>query len=699
MTVTVNGPNGISINFPDGTDPSTISSVMSQALARSGGTPAAPSGSAPAPGGRQIGGLEAFGRGILQGATFNTSDEIYAGLRSLMGNDYDKALGEVRDANKSAAAQNPVASLGGELAGGILPSAAAWFLGPEAGAPATAAQGAKAAQLASRVWQGAKTGAGIGAAYGAGSYEGTDPNQSLLDSAFGRVGSALSGGAAGAVGGAVLTPAIDAVASTGRGIKNIASAYLDPVGTARAKYGEALSRGLSNAPSTAEQAQAELTSLSRASPNAIAGDVGGDPVQTLIRTSLNRPNAQNQSFLDTLANRQKNQWQEIEDNLTRHLGDPNQYDAIKTGLEKTRAADANPAYRQAFDAPFEPSDELMNLFATKEDGTTLVRPTLNKVVGNIRNQLRDKWGNDALEAVDQNPLEFVHHVKIELDHQIGQAKKVAARGDASTSDKFDLRSLVDLKSQLINGLEKSQGDGPQLYLSANKQFSNTSSLINAMEDGRAASQKTDDIIRGEMSNLGPTEQQYYRYGLSRGLADKNRIGNAMNDRIGRDWSDPQDQFRINEIFGPNAYDMRQSLDAMTAARDLRRAATGNSTTAKQLIANDDAKQDVDKVLNNVGMMKSLATGNWADVGRRALHTARAELSGINPAVAEEILKIAARPAGKFASSPDLQAMTQIGSLRNAAAALANSRRDRATQALIGSLYGGISGQIANSPRP
>jgi hypothetical protein len=645
------------------------------------------------PTGRQIGPLEAFGRGALQGLSFNTSDEAWAALKSMFGGEkYDDVLKQTRDANRLAAEQNPGSTLGGEVAGGIVPAAAAWLLGPEAGAPATAATAGKIAQLGSRIFQGAKTGAKIGAAYGAGGYEGA-PDESLTDSLVGRGGAALKGGAGGAAAGAVLTPAIDAVGSTASGVKNIYKSYTDPVGTARAKYGEALSRGLSTAPDTEAQANANLGSLARSSPNAIAGDVGGDPVQTLIRTSLNRPNAQNQPFLDTLANRQKNQWQEIEDNLSKHLGDPNQFDTVKAALEKTRATDANAAYKPAFDAPFNPSDELLNLFATKEDGKTLVRPTLNKIVDDLNFRLKDQFGDEAPNMVDQNPLEFIHQVKVELDHQIGQAKKVAARGDVSTSQKYDLRSLVQLKKALIDGVEKSAGDGPQMYLQANKQFSNSSALINAMDDGRAAAQKTDDVIRGELQGLTPAEQDYYRFGISRGLADKNRTGNAMNDRIGRDWSDPQDQFRLKAIFGPNASEMRNALDAMETARDLRRSATGNSTTAKQLLANDDAKQEVEKTLNNLGMMKSIAQGNWADVGRRAYHITKAELSGINPAVAEEILKFAAQPASKTVGSPVLQQMVKAGASKSASAAAAKVQRDRAAQVLLSILGSSTSGAL------
>src|SRR6478735_12616962 len=48
MPITVNGPGGVSINFPDGTDPDTINRVMSEAVG-GGQAQAAPQQPAPAP--------------------------------------------------------------------------------------------------------------------------------------------------------------------------------------------------------------------------------------------------------------------------------------------------------------------------------------------------------------------------------------------------------------------------------------------------------------------------------------------------------------------------------------------------------------------------------------------------------------------------------------------------------------------------
>jgi hypothetical protein len=612
--------------------------------------------------GRQIGSWEAAGRGALQGLSFNTSDEIYAGYRGLknmltprstedlvtgrkggFSGGYDQGLKEVRDANALAAEQNPGANLGGELVGGAVPALAATVgtalfpgLAPVAEA-ADAKTAAQAYSLWNRIKGGAKTGAVLGSAYGAGGYEGAD-GESLTDSALGRLGGGAKGAVAGAAAGAVLTPAIDAVASTGGALANQVRAQLNPERFARQKAAEALRRGFSDQGHPSMAARGEVRQLAASSPNAVLGDVGGDPVKTLVRTALNRPNAQNEPFLKMLDTRQGNQWREIEDNLGKTIGDPNAYGAVKLQNEMNRSENAKKAYTAAYKADFEPSKELWKLFEQDDKGA-FIRPTMGRVMKNVEDRMRDIHGSEAADAANQNGLQIVHQIKTEIDHQIGQARKVASRGDSSTSDKYDLASLVDLKKQIIYGIEKSGGGAPKLYLNANKNFANSKALENALELGRDLAQKPADVIRNAISDLGQAERQHFKLGLSRGLADRNRKPDVMRDRIGPHWRSPEDEFRLDTIFEDQAPQMRGALNAMEKARDLRRAATGNSTTAKQLMANADAKQEAERAVGAINLAKNVGLQNWHGVLNQALNSTKARIEGISPRVAEEILRI------------------------------------------------------------
>jgi muramidase (phage lysozyme) len=173
---------------------------------------------------------EAFGGGVIKGASFNFADEL-AG--TLMAGGYDpkdpvslnnatalvrglwrRATGDseadtayrvttsaVRDALERQREQQPVASIGGELTGALLTAPATGGSGVVRGAPVLA-----------RALSGARTGAAYGALSGAG--EGTDAESR----ATGAVTGGLVGGAVGAPLGAVL-PAGRAAAGMPAGLE------------------------------------------------------------------------------------------------------------------------------------------------------------------------------------------------------------------------------------------------------------------------------------------------------------------------------------------------------------------------------------------------------------------------------------------------------------------------------------------------
>jgi len=143
------------------------------------------------------GGLQAA-RQFAQGSTLGTSDEIIAGLRSLMGKDYDTELANERAALAQGQEQHPYASMALQGVGGIATGAAR-------GVPLLGRIAAPAATKIGQLGKAALQGAGIGAAYGAGTGEGGQD----------RFNRATEGGAFGAVAG----PALQA---TGMGIAGLA---------------------------------------------------------------------------------------------------------------------------------------------------------------------------------------------------------------------------------------------------------------------------------------------------------------------------------------------------------------------------------------------------------------------------------------------------------------------------------------------
>jgi hypothetical protein len=99
-------------------------------------------------------------RSMAQGLLLGGADEAEAYLRSLAGENYDAALADIRKKTEAYQQAEPGAALGYEVAGGLLPTAAAMFTpGAQAAAPAAIA---RTAPMMSRLAGMAARGAGIG---------------------------------------------------------------------------------------------------------------------------------------------------------------------------------------------------------------------------------------------------------------------------------------------------------------------------------------------------------------------------------------------------------------------------------------------------------------------------------------------------------------------------------------------------------
>lgn len=624
--------------------------------------------------GTQRSAWEAAGRGALQGATANFSDEIYAGGRGIadaltpnsvsdlvtgtkhsFSDGYDRGLAEVRKANHEAEAQHPTASLGGELAGSALPLAAGYLataLSSGAAAPAAAVTTARTATLLNRMMTGAKTGAAYGAAYGVGGAE-SAPDATLGEAALNRVTGGLKGAAVGGAAGAALTPAIDAAGSVVNGLMNPVRAALNPKGQAASKLAEAFQRD-----GTPGQGPMALATQDKPHLFADAGstlaDVGGENVRGKMRSALNVPNAERDQFTQMLNERQKAQPGAVEDQLAKNLGDPAQYYATADKIVADRAAKAKPAFDAAWEGDIEPSDKLLSVFNRNEEGL-YTKPTIAKISEDVGKRLADE--NDGVRAgIASNPGNVLHEFKVELDHQIGAAKRAADMGTASSSDRYDLRSLMKLKTQMMDGIAESGGTFPSRYLGALKQYGTDSGLKTALRDGanEVLTLQPEEIARN-LAKLSDPEAQMYRLGAARTLAEKNRVGKYTNDRVSRDWQSPDRDMRMKEILPKDAQsEFNDRMQALGAQSETRRAAQGNSTTAKQLLeAQDDQKP--------AEMVKGLAAAATTPYKALLDHlgTKANYLAGMTPRVAEETLKMLATPlrgpgAASTATIKDIQ---------------------------------------------
>ena len=608
------------------------------AASTSGGNPFASFASAPAE--PQMSGIEAGLRGAAQGITGNWSDEAYGygtnlGKLLTQGKDaYLKAAEEdtksARESNKRAREQHPGKFLGGEVAGAILPTAAAMLI--PGGQPAAVANGARlatqATTIGSRMAQGAKVGAGYGAAYGAGAAE-APAGASFPEQAANTAVEAGKGLAIGGTIGALASPLLDVAGAAVKPITNIVRAKMNPEAVAADKVAEAFRRDGAG-PLTLNNP------ILNRDGGTILADMGGENVRGKMRSALNVPNEGRTAFQEQLDGRARDQWNKIESSIVDVAGDPKKYYQSADALIATRAAEATPAFERAFDASFLPHEQkFTDLFA---------RPTFDKIKNRVEDALLDEGvkGAPRTGEVFNNvrPLEVVHRIKVELDKQIGQAAKAEKMGNAggASADKFDLNTLMTLKNDLRSALKASSGDGPELYSRALKSFGDSSALSRAIELGfdHAASKEAPEVVRRTLAKMSPPEQELYRLGVARKWAEQNRTGRDTADRVGRDWTSPERNLMLEEVARtPEARtQFKQMMDALAAQTKTRQAAQGNSTTAKQLLeAADDAKPA--EVLK---MGKNVVMGNWSAL-MEGLAQKAAPLGGMTPGVAAEMLKI------------------------------------------------------------
>lgn len=668
MTITVTGPNGVSVQFPEGTDANTITSVMAKHFG--GGEP---SRAAP-----QITKTESALRGLGQGLSFNWLDEILgygknlpslamegigaatkaiSGMESGKRSDgvaspqaasaWSKAQKDVaaeRELNRQAKEANPMTFFGGELAGGLGSGLAAMML--PGGQMATAARMSPTALAAAsnvksvptlmgRVGQGAKVGAGYGAVAGAGAAE-SAPDASLADAATNTAIEAGKGAGMGMAIGAAMPPVFDAAGALISPITNFARAKINPQGMAADKLSEAFQRDAGGSRGDVYYKSKTTPGLYSDAESMIA-DAGGENVQRKMRSALNVPNDQRTQFMEGLDARAGKQPAKIEREMVGALGDPKKYYEAADAIIQSKSAQAGPAYKAAFDAPFD-------WHATKFEDV-LNRPTMQVIRDRVVKRMLDSGApGDTGEAVvnSMRPMEFLHHMKVELDHLIGQASKAERRGDATSKDSFDLRTLMRLKEDFFDALKSSGGEGPQLYMKAMKQYADHASLTRALELGyeHAGSKEAPEVVARALNGMSPPEQELYRLGVARNWAEKNREGSKLNDRIKRDWSSPQREMML-DVVAKTPEDRRafqQALDAMMEHTKTRQKAQGNSTTAAQLL---EAQNDT-KPAEMLKLGKNVVMGQWGSLMDKLAQKA-APLGGMTPEVASEMLKILASP--------------------------------------------------------
>lgn len=612
--------------------------------------------------------LHAAGHGLLQGASFNLSDEIAgahaagpqfleaspisktvvggvrAGLNALTGLDpsageaYAQGRDQERAEIKSAKGNHPYVFGGSELAGGLaIPVGSA----------------ATGANLLARSVRGALTGAGVGAAYGVGGGE------TATERAGGGLTGALFGGALGGAAPAVVEGVIQGASALGRPIANTIRSAVNPEGEASRRVATALDRDFRQ---QGPQFTPEEAAVARASgaPTAVV-DAGGETTRALARSAANTSPEARQALTSLTDERFASQNDRAANFVQRLTGANADNPATIEGLQSAARRANRPAYERAYSsAPAVWTPELEQIAqapAVQDAIRQATRSGANRAAADGFQPVRNPFQADETGALRlaTNPdgsqalpsLQFWDHVKRNLDDQFNKLQRAGENSAA--------RDVGDLRAQLLNHLDQNV----PAYRSARAGAAEAFGAQDALEAGsNFVTSKMDNAeAQRAFGRMVPQERELFRQGFASTLI--NQIS-EMGDRrtiLNQIAQSPAARERLDLALGPERARMLETYLRVEGIIDRARpAVSGNSTTARQLTELGLAGSaggiaggfDVSnpKAYGTAALVYGLARGRNA-VNENVARRVGEMLAGNDPNVVQRGLEMIARNASIF----------------------------------------------------
>lgn len=537
--------------------------------------------------------LEAGARGAATGITANFYDELRglmeagglnpndpASLSSLISGaykywtgdpdaakKYEAGAGRERELTKRAEADQPIASLAGNVVGGI-----ALPLG-------TAARGAT---LADRATQGARIGAAVGGLSGVGGGEDT----------AGR----LTGGAVGTGAGAILgTVAPAVVEGVARGVRNAATPIAntvrgirDPEGEAARRTTLAIQRDIKADPQAAARlTPSEFAASVQSGGPATLMDLGGETTRGLARSAANT-SPEGRALLNTKINER---FEGQTGRVTGWLNDTFHYPdahAQQQAIEQVAKSVNKPAYARAYRDGDQPiwSPELQRLVGSP-DVVDAMRNAAEK--GKSRAIAEGMGGfNSSVQISPTGVVEFTKgkngvptypnlqfwdYTKRALDDQAKQLARTGRDSEAGVVKQL----AFQLRSELDNAVPS--------FAQARAGAAHFFGAENALEAGQnfVMANFQNSAVRQQLAKMSATERQLFQDGfVSRYIETLNKIGDRRSI-LNQVTDNPAAREKLSIVLGPQkANELEAGLRAEGIMDFARKAVQGNSTTARQL---------------------------------------------------------------------------------------------------------------------
>lgn len=462
-------------------------------------------------------GLQALG----QGATFGLADELGAGVRAAlvdpaiaaivqdkratgigglgdyfttMGERYDKALAEQREAVQTAREEDPYQMMAGELIGGLaqggIGTAGRLRSLAAAGKPATTMQGIK---------ESAKVAAGVGAATEYGMGEG-DAFRELTRSGLSadtarEFGEAVSDAGRGAALGATMGVALPGGAALARGltrsVRNVFKPSAKLTEEGKASIRDALMRDIESGYITSEE---EALEMLRDTPGMSAADLGPH-LRRVLKDVTTSGTAAGTRLQQELTDRNREAWARVIPRLNKIVGSDKGYFKTLATMQAETRKNAKEAYDKAYATTISMTPEMVRFLGSKEGKKVLKR------VNDIREiEGRNLIDKKTLKVGQERSLRDMDDVLQAMDDRVGAGFKKG----------YNLgKALKNQRDQFRQGLY----DQNEEFRLARQQFGTDKSREEAMEMGNKIFREDVDMVKEMFEDMPQAEREDFVVGM------------------------------------------------------------------------------------------------------------------------------------------------------------------------------------------
>jgi hypothetical protein len=532
----------------------------------------------------------------------NVSDALVGGASALTGGDYGETVEGLRARREGLAAANPVASVAGNLAGGI--GAYGALAKTAGGAAALGLEGG----LAARVGNSAASGAAISATDAA--FKGGD-----LENV---IGNAVIGGGIGAA----TPPIASGLGAAARAIGNrfaptIAGAT-NPAEEGARRAGQVFIRDAQANP-TGIMSAADEAAAQRAGIPLMNVDRGGETTRALARSVANQNPEARATISKAVDSRFESQGLRATDLIRRVAGGSVDDIGYQQAIREQAAIVNAPRYKAAFEAP------QARAVWTPQIRQLMQSPQFRAAVNMAEKRGADKAAISGFKAV-KNPfvfgadgsinlkvnadgsralpsLAFWNQVKINLDGMIERAQRGAKPDRSLYAD------LTQMKNMLVGDLDAAV----PAYRTARQGAAGFFGADDALQAGKTFANQPRNVPEAQraFAKFNDAEKSAFRTGYASELIDRIRATRDRVNVVNQVFGNQASREMMQTVFGPARAREIEAYVRVENLADMMRGALGNSTTARQLV-----ELGIGTGVGGLGGL-GLSGGNWGAAAQGA----------------------------------------------------------------------------------